>query len=870
MRDKSLLALAGFMMIVVGCEGPRGPAGASGSTGPAGPTGPAGDAGATGPQGPQGPSGATGDGGTNGSNGNNGCPGLAPGQTQGLNATVTLSQPANGSYFAVGERATVAIKLTNNCGQILPVSSLGTASLYLSGPRLGANTKTAASLLNCVTNRAATDHQHHFINLKAPSYADASQNNLTTNSDGTLTYQLAPVSSELPGTYTVGLWAKSTDDKDQIFPTLDLQIGSATAEQFASGPTPTSSCFACHKGAQSGKSYQAHIIPGFSPVGNYALDASPIATCKLCHNQDGYSANPIVRKVHGAHRGHNLMAPGVAHPEYGLAADTTLAEFTDVTFPSFPGAELDCKKCHTDARYKVASRLACGTCHDNVFFDTGTLTPPRVFGKPGGVACTADSQCSVFGDFATCDVGASSATLGQCLRTSHPPQSDDSQCSVCHPSDAPGLAPISVVHSILQVDGATGLAISNVSLAAGSGVNGAYVAGSADVPTVTFQLNNAAGNVSTLISDANLAGTAILSGPTTNRGRVYASQKMKTQGTLTYDAPSATYTYKFPSAFPATGLPPLNTVGLPNWTITPGTYTLWIYINQTITGSNGGTSNASTRLAANSVTNFPVVLTAQATPAAVQARQVIADAACNGCHVAVQAHGGSRQSVGSQCSNCHTPGATDREVGAVGAVCTSNAQCVGASGAFASAPWEQCTPDASPATTSHCITTVDPTPGMVIDFRAFIHNIHFARLRGGYAEQNNVFQPGVYTLVGGSGTPNPTYFTELIPQDIRNCKTCHQDAGGSCSATNPCGVGQTCTGGSCVNTAWLQPSALVCTSCHDDATTYAHAAINTWTDGSGNKIETCDTCHGQDAQFSVDSVHNIANPYVPPYNREKQ
>ena len=48
--------------------------------------------------------------------------------------------------------------------------------------------------------------------------------------------------------------------------------------------------------------------------------------------------------------------------------------------------------------------------------------------------------------------------------------------------------------------------------------------------------------------------------------------------------------------------------------------------------------------------------------------------------------------------------------------------------------------------------------------------------------------------------------------------------------------------------------------------------INTWTDPNNpnNVVESCDTCHGTDAEFSVDKVHNIASPYVPPYPREKQ
>src|SRR5207237_785655 len=162
------------------------------------------------------------------------------------------------------------------------------------------------------------------------------------------------------------------------------------------------------------------IIPGSSPVGNYALDAEPIASCKLCHNRDGYSLNPIVRKVHGAHRGAHQLAPGVAHPEYGLGADRTLTDYVDIGFPSIPSGERDCAACHRDARWKTASRLACGTCHDNVFFDSGTLTPPRAFGRPPAGACATNAACGVFGDFATCDVPS-----GTCFRRTHPTQTDD-------------------------------------------------------------------------------------------------------------------------------------------------------------------------------------------------------------------------------------------------------------------------------------------------------------------------------------------------------------------------------------------------------------------------------------------------------------
>jgi OmcA/MtrC family decaheme c-type cytochrome len=155
-----------------------------------------------------------------------------------------------------------------------------------------------------------------------------------------------------------------------------------------------------------------------------------------------------------------------------------------------------------------------------------------------------------------------------------------------------------------------------------------------------------------------------------------------------------------------------------------------------------------------------------------------------------------------------------------------------------------------------------------IDFSILIHDIHYARVRGGYAEENNLVNPGTLSVLGFSNTLND-FSDVLFPQDIRNCTNCHADAGGTCSASAPCGVGQSCQGGTCVNTAWLNPSKRVCTSCHDEDAVFGHAALQTWIDPSGNPVETCETCHGPDAAFAVDKVHAIRDPYVPPYPREK-
>ncbi|MCU1279816.1 MAG: hypothetical protein JWM53_3362, partial [bacterium] len=431
-------------------------------------------------------------------------------------------------------------------------------------------------------------------------------------------------------------------------------------------------------------------------------------------------------------------------------------------------------------------------------------------------------------------------------------QPDDAQCSVCHSADAPGLAPVSAVHEIVERTHDPGLTLVSLVLGGGSGAGGSFAVG--DTPVASFQLLDKSGApVATLKSDATLSATAIVSGPTDDRQRIYAQLNPKTQGVLAYDAGSSTYSWTLPSSLPANALAPLNTTApfvRPN---VAGTYTLWLYVNQSVT-----VDGTSFRGAANGVVDFSVG------GGAIRPRQVIADAACNACHVVVQAHGGSRQNVGSQCSGCHTKGAVDRTVGAKGIACTASAQCPGNA-----AGWETCQDTNADSVADTCVISVDPTPNQPIDFAVLIHDIHFARLRAGYAERNNLVSPGALVVIGFQNSAS-VFDTELFPQDIRNCKTCHGDAGGICSTTKPCGVGQACVGATCVNQAWMAPSARVCTSCHDEDTVFGHAALNTWTDPSGAVVETCETCHGADAEFAVAKVHQISAPYVPPYPREKQ
>ncbi|MBI3183945.1 MAG: hypothetical protein HYZ28_17555 [Myxococcales bacterium] len=63
-----------------------------------------------------------------------------------------------------------------------------------------------------------------------------------------------------------------------------------------------------------------------------------------------------------------------------------------------------------------------------------------------------------------------------------------------------------------------------------------------------------------------------------------------------------------------------------------------------------------------------------------------------------------------------------------------------------------------------------------------------------------------------------------------------------------------------------EASTEVCLSCHNTEPAAGHAAINTF-QASGTANETCQVCHGEKAEFSVEKAHDISSPYVPPYPR---
>ncbi|MBZ5582013.1 MAG: OmcA/MtrC family decaheme c-type cytochrome [Acidobacteriia bacterium] len=174
-------------------------------------------------------------------------------------------------------------------------------------------------------------------------------------------------------------------------------------------------------------------------------------------------------------------------------------------------------------------------------------------------------------------------------------------------------------------------------------------------------------------------------------------------------------------------------------------------------------------------------------------RVIVTTQNCDQCHDHLEAHGGFRNEI-SHCVLCHNPNATD-------------------------------TP----------FRPANQQPPQGIAFKMMVHRIHTGE-----------DQESDYTIYAFGGTPN-NFQDIAFPGDRRDCVKCHVPGtqeipvqAGELPVVNPRGF---------INPEG--PITAACLGCHTAQDAAAHAQLNT----SANLGEACTVCHGQGAQFSVDSEH---------------
>jgi len=341
--------------------------------------------------------------------------------------------------------------------------------------------------------------------------------------------------------------------------------------------------------------------------------------CVLCHqpqNVDPTTGNTLDLKVmiHKIHRGSSLPSvvgtsttPGVPYQIAGFGG--RISDFSDVVDPADVRR---CGVCH-DQTTKAAqanvfltkpTRAACGSCHDNVNFDSGA------------------NHVAGF-------------------------QKDDTQCANCHipQGEMPFDASIMGAH-VVPTDTKTAYPQNPNTLLAGLNfkITGVTNTSAGKAPTVNFTLQDDSGNN---IAPSKLGSISFtMAGPSTDYGYTsFGSDTSSTPGYVTESAAKASCdsggacSYTFTHTIPAAAT---------------GTFAIGGEARIVETVLAGTTSQQSVQYGAiNPVVNFSVD-GSKVSPR----RTVVALSNCNSCHVQLSLHGTLRNQV-EYCVMCHNPSNSD-------------------------------------------------------------------------------------------------------------------------------------------------------------------------------------------------------------------
>lgn len=474
-----------------------------------------------------------------------------------------------------------------------------------------------------------------------------------------------------PQTDSMGTWT----DVDAADGTYRYDFGATLPSDYPSTETHRIGIYATR--TFDGVRYVANAEPTFRPDGmdvTVTRDVVTNAACNTCHSplsahggsredtqlcvtchaagygdpESGESID-MQRMIHRIHRGENLPSVENGVPYQIVGYRGSVHDYSEVVFPQ---DVRNCATCHTgtdgDRWNTEPSRAACGSCHDDIWFEAGAPPQPWMRLHPGGDR-PDDDRCTVCHE----PTGGLSPIIDRHFTKFQLPIASDIVATINSSSLTTGRQ--LMVDFTVTVDG-TGRDLSTSPLRTLTAV----VAG----PTTDYRLSTTYNMASTgsLVAVDAAAGHFTWTSPDTIDQMVTAAQANPFR-----DAPGITASGTWALGIQAA----LRNNGAASTTACTGTSTSTCPSVRPEGGRWGCVSGFCTAQYDYEAPN-PVTYIAVTDTTPVPRREVVAMERCNACHQQLALHGGSRNNP-ELCVMCHnsTDDNADRLSGTAGTTAES-------------------------------------------------------------------------------------------------------------------------------------------------------------------------------------------------------
>lgn len=546
---------------------------------------------------------------------------------------------------------------------------------------------------------------------------------------------------------------------------------------------------------------------------------------------NGGAAGDFPALVHRIHRGSDLANTG-----YSYAG----VNFEKLGYSMLDGGEKMCIKCHSNVpqadNWKAKpTRLACGTCHDDVKFDVGHGT--------GIGPLTSDAAC------AGCHLPADITTYHMTPNlTPHNPTVAAGLVNFVYEIKS-AIATATDLKVVFKIT-ANGTAVTYLPAAAGLANP---LTGFTGGPSFQLAYAQPQDGIATPADYNNIgSGAANFQPITVSIANLLNTNNALTMGTMSGPDASGYYTATMVGTkiFPAGAM--LRSVGLQGYfTQIAGSW-----------DSNGdGVINASDTVAG----PRHAISVVKAVTGDTVRRTVVDPNKCAKCHEWFEGHGGNRVFETQICVQCHVPNLTTSGKG----ISDTALETYRAAGRF--------TAKDTASLTAWGITIPNPVvvgsnfalafPQTTNNFKDMIHGIHAGKDRTTPIRIVRDRTPAAITIINGANIG--------FPGILNNCQSCHTYNGYNVPTTGTLlPTRENADNGAIVDTASakaslatlnatdkvITPFAAACVTCHDSTAAQAHMTLN----GGQIKVprstlniagEACAVCHGAGSTYDPVKVH---------------